>query len=71
VTVRDFNDHFNVSVCLLYILRTTLLRKMTQFLTNVQHFIWTSLHQHSSSCDSISVLNGRFDFEQKRKLDEI
>jgi len=44
---------------------------MTQFLTNEQHFARTSLHQHPSSCDSILVFNGRFDFEQKRKLTEI
>jgi len=58
-------------VCFFYMLTTTSLRKMAQFLTNEQHFIGTSLYQHPSSCDSILMFNGRFDFEQKRKLDEI
>jgi len=45
--------------------------KMSQFLTNEQYFVGTSLHQHPSSCDSILVFNGRFYFEQKRELYEI
>lgn len=40
-------------------------------LTNSQHFVGASLHQHPSSCDSILVFNGRFDFEQDRELDEL
>jgi len=44
---------------------------MTQFLTNEQYFVGTSLHQYPSPCDSILVFNGIFDFEQKKKLDEI
>jgi len=44
---------------------------MTQFLMNEQHFVGTRLHQHPSSCDSILMFNRRFDFKQKRKLDEI
>jgi len=43
------------SVCLFYMLKTTSLRKMTQFLTNGQHFVETSLHP--SSCDLILVFN--------------
>jgi len=36
-----------------------------------QHFVGTSLHQHSPSCNLILVFNARFDFEKNRGLYDI
>jgi len=59
------------SLCLFLYVQDNFIEEDDPFLTKEQHFVGTSLHQHSSSRYSILAFNGRFDFEQKRELDEI